>query len=93
MQPRIEYVYHTVTTCDGAIRDLCVNLDYPMMSRAGIDDINRKIHSFIKVVEDKPDISAPVFLATPTLIGYVKDGEPWEPKVEGKIEDLGEYKP
>ena len=91
MQPRIEYVYHTVTTCDGAIRDLCVSIDYPMLSRQGIDDIRKKIHSYIKLMESNPDAPEPVFLATPKLIGYLKDSVVWEPKVEGKIGDLGEY--
>ena len=76
-----EYVYHTVFICRGATRDMCVTRKFPMIGRAGLEEIRQALHAYLKLVEGK-DAPEPVFLATPVLVGYLKDGQPWEPQVE-----------
>ena len=87
----IEYTYHCVFQVDGQIMDLCVDLDYPMISSEGISDIRRRLQAYVRLKLKNADAGTPVFLATPKLIGYKKDGQTWEPQIEGSTKDIIGY--
>ena len=48
-----EYVYHTVFICRGATRDMCVTRKFPMIGRAGLEEIRQALHAYLKIVEGK----------------------------------------
>lgn len=76
----IAYVYHCVYSWRGAVRDTVVKLTIPMTSVKGLQAIRNSLDHYVSVVEKTRDVKI-VLLATPTLIGYEKDGKPWEPKI------------
>ena len=43
-----EYVYHTVFICRGATRDMCVTRKFPMIGRAGLEEIRQALHAYLR---------------------------------------------